>query len=453
MDNSPPMILILPYLMKVITSNNLRKVIAVTHHTLQRLNYSSYYVTSLWKRLTWYAQFEQTPFASRSTVQTQICQLRRNKLLRLISMHLHQIHYVSFSLFIWKHGATLTVKCLEDFVELYVGISLKFTVPSALALRTVSDRRLKSLDVQDYVPDKIVKIKAVGRTFNNSRSDAPTIVEGTAHRAHDTRAARSENGLAGAPRRSSLEVVPARDEWGRSLLLAMLLRARIIGLTCQVLASDLAVHVTTTALDINVQVTFRAFPHVTWSLADIRIIYSEKAKQLNWSVRLLDPIPVLLLKVSVQEHFSELEHFSEVLRKFISFLEFFIYILMPLRNVNPENCVSSCGCYDDDSCGVDGGGDVLDAASERLSPADFDGLLGGPRAAPATSNANLWLVVVAPGTSWTRPTTSTTAPNNRHTTTACSPDIYRQRSSSDSCHLDRHRNTYPCNAVNFLFNL
>lgn len=52
------------------------------------------------------------------------------------------------------------------------------------------------------------------------------------------------------------------------------------------------------------------------------------------------------------------------------------------------------------------------------------------RAAPATSNANLWLVVVAPGTSWTRPTTSTTAPNNRHTTTACSPDIYGQRFSS-----------------------
>lgn len=52
------------------------------------------------------------------------------------------------------------------------------------------------------------------------------------------------------------------------------------------------------------------------------------------------------------------------------------------------------------------------------------------RAAPATSNANLWLVVVAPGTSWTRPTTSTTAPNNRHTTTACNPDICRQRSSS-----------------------
>jgi len=56
------------------------------------------------------------------------------------------------------------------------------------------------------------------------------------------------------------------------------------------------------------------------------------------------------------------------------------------------------------------------------------------RAAPATSNANLWLVVVAPGKSWTRPTTSTTAPNNRHTTTACSPDICGQRSSSGDKH-------------------
>jgi len=62
------------------------------------------------------------------------------------------------------------------------------------------------------------------------------------------------------------------------------------------------------------------------------------------------------------------------------------------------------------------------------------------RAAPATSNANLWLVVVAPGKSWTRPTTSTTAPNNRHTTTACSPDICGQRSSSG----DKHSLFSPC---------
>ena len=57
---------------------------------------------------------------------------------------------------------------------------------------------------------------------------------------------------------------------------------------------------------------------------------------------------------------------------------------------------------------------------------------GSPRRSrivPATSKASRWSVVVAPGASWTRPTTSTTAPNNRHTTTACSPDICeRQRS-------------------------
>lgn len=46
--------------------------------------------------------------------------------------------------------------------------------------------------------------------------------------------------------------------------------------------------------------------------------------------------------------------------------------------MNPENCVSSCGCYDDGSCGADGGGDVPDAASKRPSLAGFDGLPGGP---------------------------------------------------------------------------
>lgn len=47
--------------------------------------------------------------------------------------------------------------------------------------------------------------------------------------------------------------------------------------------------------------------------------------------------------------------------------------------MNPENCVSSCGYYDDDSCDADGDGDVLDVASERLSPAGFDDLLGDPK--------------------------------------------------------------------------
>lgn len=64
----------------------------------------------------------------------------------------------------------------------------------------------------------------------------------------------------------------------------------------------------------------------------------------------------------------------------------------------------------------------------RVSLVRFHGLgkNGLPRRSrmlPATSKASLWSVVVAPGASWTRPTTSTTAPNNRHTTTACSPDI------------------------------
>lgn len=56
-----------------------------------------------------------------------------------------------------------------------------------------------------------------------------------------------------------------------SLLLAAFLAARIIGFACQVLAINLAVHVTATALDISVQVTFRAFPHVTRCFADVRI--------------------------------------------------------------------------------------------------------------------------------------------------------------------------------------
>lgn len=55
------------------------------------------------------------------------------------------------------------------------------------------------------------------------------------------------------------------------LLLAAFLAARVVGLARQVLASDLAVHVTASALDVSVQVAFRALPHVTRCLADVRI--------------------------------------------------------------------------------------------------------------------------------------------------------------------------------------
>jgi len=51
----------------------------------------------------------------------------------------------------------------------------------------------------------------------------------------------------------------------------------------------------------------------------------------------------------------------------------------PLRNASPENCVFSCDCCDDDNCDVDDDDDdALDVASERRSPVDFGGQLGGP---------------------------------------------------------------------------
>jgi len=50
----------------------------------------------------------------------------------------------------------------------------------------------------------------------------------------------------------------------------------------------------------------------------------------------------------------------------------------PLRNASPENCVSSCGCCDDGNCDADDDDGALDVASERQSPADSDGQLGGP---------------------------------------------------------------------------
>lgn len=48
----------------------------------------------------------------------------------------------------------------------------------------------------------------------------------------------------------------------RSFLFATLFAARIVGFTRQVLASDLAVHVTASTLDIGVQVAFRTFTDV-----------------------------------------------------------------------------------------------------------------------------------------------------------------------------------------------
>lgn len=49
----------------------------------------------------------------------------------------------------------------------------------------------------------------------------------------------------------------------RSLLLAAFLTARVVGLSRQIPASDLTIHVTASALNIGVQVTFRTFSHVT----------------------------------------------------------------------------------------------------------------------------------------------------------------------------------------------
>lgn len=57
----------------------------------------------------------------------------------------------------------------------------------------------------------------------------------------------------------------------RSFLLAAFLAARVVGFARQVPASDLAVHVTASALDVSVQVAFRTLPHVTRCLADVRI--------------------------------------------------------------------------------------------------------------------------------------------------------------------------------------
>ncbi|KYN13520.1 hypothetical protein ALC57_14224 [Trachymyrmex cornetzi] len=247
MGNSLPMTL--THLMEVITLNNLRKVVAVTHHTLQKPN-NIFQTTSWWKRLTWYAQFGQAPFASRPR-----------------PANCEEINDVSFSFFVSKRGATSTVKqvCPEDFVELYVGISLKFTVPSALALRTVSDRWLKSLDiVEDHVSDPRLFFSLIPLCF-------------------------------------SLDIDSLR--W-----------IRTISRFAQIVEQD------------PVTRSFFSSPfHSAFSASPVRLYFR------------------------------------------------------PLRNVNPENCVSSCDCYDDDSCGADGGGDVPDAASERPSPAGFDGLLGGPR--------------------------------------------------------------------------
>jgi len=58
-----------------------------------------------------------------------------------------------------------------------------------------------------------------------------------------------------------------------SLLLAAFLAARVIGFARQILASDLAVHVTASAFDISSQVAFRTFPHVTRCLADVWVTY------------------------------------------------------------------------------------------------------------------------------------------------------------------------------------
>lgn len=56
-----------------------------------------------------------------------------------------------------------------------------------------------------------------------------------------------------------------------SLLLATFLAARVVGLGRQVSASDLAVHVTASALDVSVQVTIRTLFHVTRCLAGVWI--------------------------------------------------------------------------------------------------------------------------------------------------------------------------------------
>lgn len=56
-----------------------------------------------------------------------------------------------------------------------------------------------------------------------------------------------------------------------SLLLAAFLTACIIGLGRQILTSNLTVHITASALDIGVQVTFWTFSHVTRYLAGVRI--------------------------------------------------------------------------------------------------------------------------------------------------------------------------------------
>lgn len=56
-----------------------------------------------------------------------------------------------------------------------------------------------------------------------------------------------------------------------SLLLAAFLAACVVGLGRQIPASDLAVHVTASTLDVSVQITIRTLFHVTRCLAGVRI--------------------------------------------------------------------------------------------------------------------------------------------------------------------------------------
>lgn len=56
-----------------------------------------------------------------------------------------------------------------------------------------------------------------------------------------------------------------------SFLLATFLTARVVGFTRQLFASDLAVHITASALDIGIQVAVRTVADVARCLADVWI--------------------------------------------------------------------------------------------------------------------------------------------------------------------------------------
>lgn len=76
----------------------------------------------------------------------------------------------------------------------------------------------------------------------------------------------------------------------RSFLLATLLAACVVGFTCQILASDLAIHITASALDIGVQVAVRTFIDMARCFADMWItcakallyIYNNKTQSMQY---------------------------------------------------------------------------------------------------------------------------------------------------------------------------